>query len=128
MVEDARAGSSVELLERFCAAWNNRDVDGLMSMMADECVYRAAAGPSEAGAVFEGREAVRQGYEAVFEKFSQAAWLDGTHVVSGNRGFSSWLFKGVTQTGEVVEVNGCDLFVLRGGKIAVKDSYRKART
>jgi ketosteroid isomerase-like protein len=40
---------------------------------------------------------------------------------------SEWLFTGTTGDGKKVEVNGCDVFTFRNGKIAVKDSYFKNR-
>ena len=53
--------------------------------------------------------------------------------MAGDRGASEWLFTGTTSDGKKVEVNGCDLFTFRGGKIARKESYgwcdlRNART
>ena len=50
------------------------------------------------------------------------------HFVAGDRAVSEWRFTGTTADGVKVEVNGCDVFTLRGGKIVVKNSYRKQRT
>jgi taurine dehydrogenase small subunit len=47
--------------------------------------------------------------------------------VVGDRGASVWLFAGTMANGRTVEVNGCDLFTFRDGKIAVKSSYLKNR-
>ena len=38
-----------------------------------------------------------------------------------------WVFTGTRADGTRVEVNGCDLFSFRDGRIAVKNSYRKNR-
>jgi ketosteroid isomerase-like protein len=48
-------------------------------------------------------------------------------MVQGDRGFSEWTFTGTARDGTRVEVHGCDLFMFRDGRIAVKDSYRKNR-
>jgi ketosteroid isomerase-like protein len=40
---------------------------------------------------------------------------------------SEWTFTGTRVDGTRIEVNGCDLFTFRGGKIALKNSYRKSR-
>jgi hypothetical protein len=40
---------------------------------------------------------------------------------------SEWTFTGTRMDGTRVEVNGCDLFTFRDGKIAVKNSFRKNR-
>jgi ketosteroid isomerase-like protein len=47
--------------------------------------------------------------------------------VAGDRGVSEWVFTGTMANGRTVEVNGCDLFTFRNGKIAVKSSYLKNR-
>ena len=48
--------------------------------------------------------------------------------MAGDRTVSEWTFTGTTRDGTKVEVNGCDLFTLRSGRIAVKNSYRKQRS
>jgi steroid delta-isomerase-like uncharacterized protein len=123
----ANAGS-VELLERFADAWNRHDLDALMSMMTDDCVFEASAGPHVNGQRSEGREAVRAAYAAVFDAFPDAHWSDPRHLISGQRGVSEWTFTGTQKDGRRVEVNGCDLLTFRDGKIAIKNSYRKNRS
>jgi ketosteroid isomerase-like protein len=70
---------------------------------------------------------VRTAYAAVFAQFPDAHWGDARHFVAGDRGVSEWTFRGTRSDGKRVEVNGCDLFTFRGGKIAVKNSFRKNR-
>ena len=53
---------------------------------------------------------------------------DARHFVAGDRGVSEWIFTGTTAEGKRVEVNGCDVFTFKNGKIAVKSSYFKNRT
>jgi steroid delta-isomerase-like uncharacterized protein len=117
----------IELVDRFAEAWNRHDLDALISMMTDDCVFEASAGPEAAGQRSEGKQAVRAAYGAVFETFPNAHWANPRHFVSGNRGVSEWTFTGTQKDGRQVEVNGCDLFTFRNGKIAVKNSYRKNR-
>ena len=121
------AADSVKLLERFADAWNRHDLDALMSMMTDDGVFDASAGPDVNGQRSEGRQAVRAAYAAVFETFPDAHWADARHFVAGNRGVSEWTFSGTQKDGTRVEVAGCDLFSFRDGKIAIKNSYRKNR-
>lgn len=119
---------TLRLLEKFAEAWNRHDVDGLMACMAPECVFEASAGPEVAGARHVGPDAVRRAYLAVFDTYPDARWNNPRHFVSGDRAVSEWTFTGTTRGGVKVEVNGCDLFTLQGGKIAVKNSYRKQRS
>ena len=118
---------SIKLLDRFADAWNRHDLDGLMSMMADDCVFEASAGAAVDGQRSEGKQAVRAAYAAVFDAFPDAHWANPRHFVAGNRGVSEWTFTGTQKDGKRVEVTGCDLFTFRDGKIAIKNSYRKNR-
>jgi steroid delta-isomerase-like uncharacterized protein len=115
------------LLEAFADAWNRHDVDALMSMMTDDCVFEASAGRMIDGERHEGRPAVRAAYAAVFEQYPDAHWGNARHFVSGERGVSEWIFTGTSTDGRRVEVNGCDLFTFLDGKIAIKNSFRKNR-
>lgn len=126
--EAADDAEIVAMLDRFAAAWNTHDVDGLMACMTDDCVFEAAAGPDVAGTRHVGREAVRTAYAAVFATYKDARWNNPRHFVAGNRAVSEWTFTGTTAAGARVEVNGCDVFTLRGAKIVVKNSYRKQRS
>ncbi len=115
------------LLHQFADAWNRHDLDALMSMMADDCVFEASAGPVVEGQRSEGRTAVRAAYAAVFETFRDAHWANPRHFIAGDRGVSEWTFTGTNKEGRRVEVNGCDLFTFRDRKIAIKNSFRKNR-
>ena len=130
MTDDARPSPPelVALLERFAEAWNRHDLDALMSMMTEDGVFEASAGPAVVGHRSEGQRAVRAAYAAVFEAFPDAHWANPRHFVAGDRGVSEWTFTGTRRDGVRVEVAGCDLFTFRDGRIALKNSYRKNRT
>ena len=118
---------SFKLLERFADAWNRHDLDALMSMMTDDCVFEASAGPDVDGQRSEGTHAVRAAFAAVFETFPDAHWANPRYFIAGDRAVSEWTFTGTRTDGARVVVNGCDLLTLRDGKIAVKNSFRKNR-
>jgi len=127
-VRDHAAHQRRDVLVRFMAAWNARDVDALMDCMAADCAFHASAGTLAQGTQYQGRAAVRAAYAAMFDQFPQAAWTDDRHSVLGEIGVSEWRFVGTDRTGRQVDVQGCDLFRFDGDLIALKDSYRKART
>ena len=116
-----------QLLEAFADAWNRHDVETLMSLMTDDGVFEASAGNSVNGERHEGQRSVRAAYEAVFAQYPDARWRHARHFVKGNRGVSEWTFSGTLNDGRRVEVNGCDLFTFRDGRIAIKNSFRKNR-
>ena len=124
---NAIAEVSTQVLQAFADAWNRHDVDALMTFMTDDCVFEASAGPEVWGARYAGPAAVRAGFAEVWATFPDAHWANARHFVQGDRGVSEWTFTGTRADGSRVEVHGCDLFTFRGGKIALKNSYRKNR-
>jgi steroid delta-isomerase-like uncharacterized protein len=116
-----------EVLQAFADAWNRHDAEALMAFMTDDCVFEASAGPEKCGTRYVGREAVRAGYAEVWSTYPDAHWGNARHFVHGDRGVSEWTFTGTRRDGTCVEVNGCDLFTFRDGRIALKNSYRKNR-
>ena len=112
----------------FDNGWNRHDIDVLMAFMGDECVFEGAAGPDVCGARYEGQERVREAFARIFAAVPDLRFDDARHFVAGNRGVSEWIFTGTTADGRKVEVNGCDLFTFRHGKITVKSSYLKIRS
>jgi steroid delta-isomerase-like uncharacterized protein len=121
------AAVTTDALQAFADAWNLHDVEALMSFMTEDCVFEASAGPDVCGSRYVGREAVRAGFAEVFMAFPDAHWGGARHFVFDDRGVSEWTFTGTRLDGARVQVNGCDLFTFRDGKIAVKNSYRKHR-
>ncbi|PAU73838.1 nuclear transport factor 2 family protein [Vreelandella alkaliphila] len=117
----------VEFLKAFSDALNNHDIDAVMSMMTDDCIFHAVAGPDLQGKSFVGQAEVRQGLENAWKTAPDACWVDGEHFVIGNRGFSETTYKGTTNDGVRSEARMIDAFTFRDGKIAVKNAFRKNR-
>jgi steroid delta-isomerase-like uncharacterized protein len=116
-----------DFLQSFADAFNAHDTKAIMSHMTDDCVFEASAGPDVNGERFMGQEQVKKAFENVFATFPDARWVNPRHFISGDRGFTEWIFTGTKADGSKVEVTGCDLFTFKNGKIAIKNSYRKNR-
>lgn len=116
-----------DFLQSFADAFNAHDIKAIMSHMTDDCVFEASAGPDADGQKFSGQEQVKRAFEDVFTTFPDAHWGNARHFISGDRGFSEWIFTGTKKDGTRVEVTGCDLFTFENGKIKIKNSYRKNR-
>jgi steroid delta-isomerase-like uncharacterized protein len=128
VARDSLAMTTKDLDAFFEVGWNAHDVDRLMTFMADDCVFESVAGADACGTRHVGRERVREAFARVFAAFPDARFGAARHFVSGDRGLSEWLFTGTAGDGRKVEVNGCDVFTFRGGKIALKSSFFKNRT
>ena len=48
------------LLIEHTDAWNSHDIDRLMSLFADDCVFEASGGPETCGRRFDGRAQVAE--------------------------------------------------------------------
>jgi steroid delta-isomerase-like uncharacterized protein len=118
---------SEAFLQSFVNAFNAHDVKAIMSHMTDDCVFEASAGPDFNGERFTGQEQVGKAFQKVFTDFPDAQWRNSRHFISGDRAVSEWIFTGTKADGTKVEVSGCDIFTIKEGKIAIKNSYRKNR-
>lgn len=118
---------TADTLAAFAQAWNDHDIEALMSFMHDDCEFHAVAGPDLMGRSFIGREQVREGFQAAWQNFPDAAWLDGDHFVVGDRGVSESTFCGTKADGSRVQARMVDVFTFKDGKILIKNAYRKDR-
>ena len=86
-----------EFLARFTQAWNEQDIDSLMSHMCndDACTFMASVGNDVEGSKWVGREAVREGFASLYIGYPDAHFeAVGEDIILGNRGCSEWIFSG----------------------------------
>jgi ketosteroid isomerase-like protein len=117
--------TKIEVLERMVDGFNDHDLDAIMSLFVDDCVFESPRGPDPWGRRFTGQAQVREGLGARFTGIPDVHYGAGGHFVSGDRGVSEWTLTGTTVDGERLEVRGCDLWTFRGDKIVVKDAFWK---
>jgi taurine dehydrogenase small subunit len=116
-----------QTLRRVLMAFNDHDLDAIMSHFAADCVFETPRGPDRWGRRFVGKDEVRRGLAARFEGIPDVHYGDDDHFASGNRGVSEWTISGSTVDREHV-VRGCDIWTLDAeGKITRKDSFWKLR-
>ena len=118
----------LQVLKGYAEAGNAHDIDAMMSFIAADCEFYSSTGPDVSGTRYIGSEKVRQGLLSFLGICPDGQWRKLRYFVSGDRGVIEWTFIGTTPNGGTIEVNGCDLITFKGGKIAIKDSYRKNRT
>ena len=118
----------VGLLVEHTDAWNSHDLDRLMRLFADDCVFEASGGPEYCGRRFSGRADVRGAFADVLESMPDANWGDGRHfVMADDYGVSEWRLTGTRLDGARLDVLGCDFITVRGDLIVRKNSFRKQR-
>ena len=114
------------MLDRFVAAWNAHDLEGLMACFTQDCVFWSSSGPHPEGGIFEGRDAVASASAGIFKAFPDAAWTDSRTTIFGDRALWEWTFLGTGPDGSKTRVRGVDILELAGDKISRKNSFRKS--
>jgi hypothetical protein len=118
-----------ERLRAFFDAWNDHDVEAIVSYFTPDGAYYASIGPDDAGTAFRGTDELRRGVAAFLGTYGDVGYTDLVIGLSGqDRAFASWTFHGLGPDGQPVTYRGVDLFVFEGDLIAVKDAYRKERS
>jgi uncharacterized protein (TIGR03086 family) len=121
---DATWGPTHAALARFVAAFGSGDVDAIMALMTQDCVFDAT-GPAPDGEKHEGAAEVRVVWEQLFDGTHQAAFTEEESFVSGDRAVLRWRFEWVDDAGAPGHVRGVDVMRLRDGKVCEKLSYVK---
>lgn len=116
------------LLIEHTDAWNSHDLDRLINLFADDCVFEASGGPESCGRRFAGRDQVRAAFADVFDSMPDANWGNARHfVIADDYGVSEWRLTGTVPDGSHIDVLGCDFLTVDDSKIVRKNSFRKQR-
>ena len=113
-----------ETLQEFNAAFNRHDVEAMMGLLIDGCVFENTY-PPPSGTRYEGQSAVRSYWEDFFRDAPQAVIEIEEMVILGDRGFQRWTYRWDRDRGGTGFVRGVDVFRFESGKIAEKSSYVK---
>ncbi len=120
---DSDWGPGHACLAAFSAAFGRGDVDAIMALSTDDCVFEAT-GPAPDGVRHEGAAAIRGVWEQLFGETGEPAFVEEESFVCGDRGVLRWRFEWVDD-GEPGHVRGADVLRFRDGKVCEKLSYVK---
>jgi uncharacterized protein (TIGR02246 family) len=123
-VEKPAENAIVELVVRFNEALNRQDVDVMMRLMTEDCVFENTDPPPE-GTRYEGQKAVRAFWEQFFHNSREPGIEIEEIFAAGERCVMRWVYHWVDPQGEPGHIRGVDIYKIRGGKIAEKLSYVK---
>jgi uncharacterized protein (TIGR03086 family) len=121
---DSEWGTNHACLARFSAAFGRGDIDAIMALMSDDCVFEAT-GPAPDGVRHEGAAAVRGQWDELFGQTRDAAFTEEETFVAGDRGVLRWRFDWADDDGSPGHVRGVDALRFRDGKVCEKLSYVK---
>ena len=117
-------GNPHQTLLEFTRAWARKDLDALMQLVTEDCVYSASVGP-EPGSTWRGHENVREGFRRMLAQDAGARLIPGDVHIVGDLGCAEWSYQEDLADGTIRETRGCDLLTFRGNKISIKNAFRK---
>jgi ketosteroid isomerase-like protein len=124
MQEEILTVSTAEVIEQFNNALNRHDVQAVMAMMTEDCVFDNTYPPPD-GERFEGQEAVRHFWEEFFRSSPDAVFQSEEMFAHGDRCVIRWRYNWTNTDGSGGHVRGVDVLRVRDGKVAEKLAYVK---
>jgi steroid delta-isomerase-like uncharacterized protein len=120
----SRVESATRIVLEFNEAFNRHDVEGMMKLMSEDCVFENTY-PAPNGTVYSGKKAVTQFWQDFFRE-SPSAHIEIEEIFGhGLRCVMRWKYKWTDATGQAGHVRGIDVFQLKEGLICEKLSYVK---
>ena len=106
------------LIDRYDQAWNDQDVDAIVSMHTPDMVFENHT----RGVRVEG-EAIRELLESTFAGQPDLRFRGRRRYVGDDFVVSEWTATVTDDQGRTIEWDGIDVFPIRDGLIARKDIY-----
>ena len=118
--------AAMALLVRFGRAFNAGDVDGILACVTADFEWRLAQGPDAPdGRIVRGKDAVRAALAERAAAIRHIRFSETEVTIAGDRIVGRFPATGEWASGAPIDVRGVDVYDLRDGLIAVKDSYWK---
>lgn len=120
--DDQEAGRTLQVVQRFHEAFNRHDVDAIMALMTDDCVFENTFPPPD-GARLVGQGDVRACWAQLFRDAPAAHFAVEELFAGGSRAVLRWHY--TWASGDGGHVRGVDIYEVRDGLVAEKLSYVK---
>jgi len=111
----------LRLAERVLSAWNDQDVEIVLSCYTEDCIYQD---PNTRGPV-KGHEAFGRYLGKLFEQWKMH-WSLREFFLFGEENGGAFLWKAEltpVSGGKTFQINGMDLVMLRGGRLCRNEVY-----
>ena len=112
------------LILRFNDALNARDLETMMALQTEDCVFENTYPPPD-GARYVGQSAVRSFWGDFFRSSAESHIEVEEIFALGERVVMRWVYRWLDEQGQEGHIRGVDLYRLRDGLIAEKLSYVK---
>ena len=120
-----------EFIDRYNAAWNDHDVDAIVSMHTEDSVFENHT----TGDAYIGKDAIANAIAGIFAVFPDLNFEARSQYIRDDLVVQEWTARGthegpmtrsgikVEPTGRKVEYRGMDIIPIRDGLVARKDVY-----
>ena len=125
-MEDIMPDAIDDLFRRFGKAFNKADAEEIAACVTDDFEWRLNAGGAPAGRVLKGKEGLRAHFADKSKAHREARYSEARIHRAGDKLFGTFRVTGIDHAGKPFDRCGIDLYEVKDGKIALKDSYRKA--
>ena len=115
--------SPLEVVNRFNDAWNRANLDDLLALISENCVFENTS-PSPDGERFTGKVAVGRAWAPVLETAGMRFEAEELFE-AGDRVVVRWVYHWTDGEGSPGHVRGVDLIRVRDGLVSEKLSYVK---
>ena len=115
-----------ELFRRFGRGFNKADVEEIAACVTDDFEWRLNAGGAPAGSVLKGKADLRAYFGDKSKAHREARFSEAHIHRAGDKLFGTFRVTGIDHAGKPFDRYGIDLYEVKDGKIALKDSYLKA--
>ena len=115
-----------DLFRRFGKAFNKADAEEIAACVTDDFEWRLNAGGAPSGRVLKGKEGLRAHFADKSTAHREARYSEARIHRAGDKLFGTFRVTGIDHAGKPFDRYGIDLYEVKDGKIALKDSYSKA--
>jgi len=116
--------NTLNVVLRFHEAFNRHDVEAIMRLMSDDCVFENTYPPPD-GTRYQGQAAVRTFWQQLFSQSPDARFDLEEAFALGERCVLRWTYHWVDDQGQAGHVRGVDIFRVLDGRVTEKLSYVK---
>ena len=114
-----------QVIEKMVDAFVRHDLDDMMVLFADQCVYQDMSGGGINGKCHYGKEAIRHVFQQQIKLLPKHTFTDPIIIVSGNKAHANWTLILGDEEKPLYKVRGCDYFELENGLITLKTAWLK---
>ncbi len=123
MAAQTTATTTEEAIAALSTALAARDREAVAAAFAPDAVFSPSIGGD--AVAYHGAEAAADGLFVFLGAFGSGQFESVRRVFAGDEAYAEWRFVGLSKDGEEVVVHGCDYFLVRDGKVAIKNAFRK---